>query len=179
MFNSILKWGLIVGVAMTIVMYVPQILFFDNVSESYRLAEIVGYVGMVASLLIIVLAINTHFKDAGPDTSIWSRVALGLGITFIAGVIFGLTNIVYTFWINPEFMDQYYNQLVADINAAGGDDVASKIAELEAQRAIFVTPQMIFLVMAATVWMIGILVSLIAGGGHWYWARRGMQPDQG
>ena len=176
MLKSITKWGLVVGAVMTVVMYVPQLLLFDNIADSYALAEMVGYIGMIASLLIIVLAINAHFKDAGPDVSLWSRILLGLGITFIAGVIFGLTNIVYTFWINPEFMDQYYNQMVADITAQGGDDVDAKIAELESQRAMFVTPQMIFLVMAATVWMIGIVVSVLAGIGHWFMSRRGGAP---
>lgn len=172
MLRSIIKWGLIVGAVMTVLMYAPQILFFDQISGSYAVAELVGYIGMIASLLIIVVAINAHFKDAGAEVSIWSRVKLGLGVTLIAGLIFGFTNIVYTFWINPDFMDQYYNQMVADVIAQGGDDVGAKIAEMEQQREMFVTPHMVFLVMAATVWMIGIVVSVIASIGHWFLTRR-------
>jgi len=175
MIRSIVKWGLIVGAAMTVVMYVPQMLLFDNVADSYAMAEIVGYVGMIASLLIIVLAINVQFRDAGAQVGIWPRMVLGLGVAFIAGIIFGFSNIVYTFWINPEFMDQYYDQMVANVVAQGGEDIETKLAELEMQRASFVTPQMIFLVMAATVWTIGIVISIIASIGHWYFTRRNTQ----
>ena len=50
--------------------------------------------------------------------------------------------------------------------------ISERVREMEQQREMFVTPHMVFLVMAATVWMIGIVVSVIASIGHWFLTRR-------
>ncbi|MGJ8528517.1 DUF4199 domain-containing protein [Maritalea sp.] len=172
MTNSIVRWGLICGAVMTVFMYVPQIFIFGDKIENFAAAEVAGYIGMVAALLVIVLAINSHFKGAGPTVSIWQRLMLGLGITLIAGIIFGLSNNIYTMWINPDFIDSYYDYYVSNLSVQEGPEYDKAVAEALAQREMFGSPFMIFLVMAATVWMIGIVVSILASVGHWYLTRR-------
>lgn len=175
MINAILKWGLICGGVMTVFLYAPYFMFFQNGPVDYAMAEVAGYIGMVAALLVIVLAINTHFKEAAPDTSIWQRLKLGLGVTFIAGAIFGLTNNIYTFWVNPEFMEDYYAYYISQFPTQEGPEFEKAVAEAEAQKEMFASPIMQFLVMGATVWMIGIVVSILASIGHWYLTRRSAQ----
>ncbi len=178
MTKSIIRWGLICGAVMTLFMYVPQIFIFGDKPENFAASEVAGYVGMVAALLVIVLAINTHFKDAGPKTSIWQRLVLGLGVTLIAGIIFGLSNIIYTMWINPEFMDTYYNYYISNLPVQEGPEYEKAVEEVQAQWEMFSSPLMVFLVMAATVWMIGIVVSILASVGHWYLTRRNSTQNE-
>lgn len=175
MINAIWKWGLICGGVMTVFLYAPYFLFFQNGAVDYAMAEVAGYIGMLGALLVIVLAINSHFKNATPDVSIWQRLKLGLGVTLIAGIIFGLTNNVYTFWVNPEFMDSYYAYYISQIPVQDGAAYDQAVADAEAQREMFSSPIMQFLLMGATVWMIGILVSILASIGHWFLTRRKAQ----
>jgi len=172
MVNSIIKWGLMCGGVMTLFLFVPYFLFFNDGPQNFVAAEIAGYVGMVAALLVIVLAINTHFKGADQSVTIWQRLVLGLGVTFIGGLIFGLANNVYSFWINPEFTDAYFDYYIAQLPTQEGPEYQKSVADLQAQREMFGSPFMSFLVMAATVWMIGIVISIVAGIGHWYFTRR-------
>ncbi len=141
MINAIWKWGLICGGVMTLFLYAPYFMFFQNGPVDYAMAEVAGYVGMVAALLVIVLAINSHFKGAAPDIGIWQRLKLGLGVTFIAGAIFGLTNNIYTFWVNPEFMNDYYAYYISQFPVQEGAEFEKAVAEAEARWRCFL-PQL-------------------------------------
>jgi len=172
MISSILKWGVLSGSIMFVLLFAPYFFFFGNTPENFKIAEIFGYVGMVGALLIIVIAITRHFKNAGRDVTIWHRLQLGLGITFVAGVIFGIANNIYTLWLNPEFTDAYYDYYISQLPVQEGPEFDAAVAEAEGQREMFSSPLMSFLLMAATVWMIGIVVSLLASIGHWFFIRR-------
>lgn len=169
--QSIIKWGAIVGAAMTLFMLGSYIMVAGNQAQNMGMAEVAGYVGMIAALAIILFAMHQHFKERADKPSLWQRIIFGIGIAFTAGVIFAICDVVYTFMINPGFMDAYFQYYISNLPVQEGPEYERMVDEAMAQREMFAQPIMVFLVMAATVWMIGLVVSVLGGLGHYFWTK--------
>lgn len=172
MLRVILKWGAISGALMSVFLLITYFAFPGLDGAQYQAAEIAGYVGMLVSLSVIYIAIASHFSAANAEASVWARVKLGLGVAFVAGIIFGIFDTVYVNLINPDFMQDYFDYYASQLPVASGPETDAARAELEAQFVFFSSPPLVFLVMAATVWAVGIPVSIASALAHKYFANR-------
>ena len=140
-----------------------EVLLGGASSENYRTSEIFGYLTFVACLGMIYLGLNdaktTHI-------TIWQKVLLGLAISAVAGVMFGIYNVIYTTYINPEFMDQYYAHYISQLPVQSGPEFEAQVAALEADKEMFMHPLTQFLAMTATVIAVGIPESVILAVVH-------------
>lgn len=169
--QSVFKWGAIVGVVMTIFMLGSYFLVAGNQAQNMGIAEIAGYAGMIAALAIILYAMHQQFQQRADKQSLWQRIVFGLGVAFVAGAIFAMCDVIYTFIINPGFMDAYFNYYLSTLPVQEGPEYERMVEEAMAQREMYAQPIMVFLVMAATVWLIGLVVSVLAGLGHYFWTK--------
>ena len=163
--NHILKFGLIAG---TVIVAIPVIAGFiiGYGPDSFKMGEIIGYSTMVLSLLVIFFASKEYQKQHPTEEVGFARIfTLGLGISAIAGLMFGIYNVIYVTYISPEFMDLYYEYYLQGIRDSGAaaEVITAQIAQVESEKAMFMNPVFNFFVMFATVFVIGVVISIVSG----------------
>ncbi len=161
MTQVILRWGGIMGGVMVTLLLIEHFLFPMNDPGRYEMSEKFGYAAIIASLAIMYLAMIELEKRDGAPPTMWRKIIAGSGASLVAGSFFGLYNIFYSEVLNPEFLDVYYNHYISQLPVQSGPEYEQMVAELNAQREMFQVPGVQFLVMAATVVMIGIPMSVL------------------
>lgn len=160
-----IKFGLIAGTIIVLVPYIGGLIMGTDPS-TYKMGEIIGYSTMILSLLTIFIAVKELKQAQGPDSVSFKQVfGLGLGISFIAALMFGLYNVAYVTYIEPEFMDNYFNYYIETVRQSGlpESEVNQQIAKLEQDKEIFMNPWVNFFAMFTSVFMVGFVISLVAG----------------
>lgn len=138
--------------------------FFILPSGNMQLSEIIGYLTIVLSMIFVFLGIR-HFRDRhnGGSLSFGQGLKIGILIILIPSSAFGLLDIVYTEWINPGWKDEYYDNYIAELRkTTRADKLDDAIARAEKQRELFDSPAMQFILMFATVFIIGMIVTIIS-----------------
>jgi len=128
-------------------------------------SEIVGYLSMLVSMIFVFIGIK-QYRDQKPDGSLgfWEALKIGALIAIIPAIGFGVLDLIYTQVINPEWTAQYYAQYIEKLKAStAADQWGDTLAKIEKERSFFSNPVMLFLVMTLTVFIIGIIVSIISG----------------
>ncbi len=162
MTKLIAKWGSIIGGVMVTVMLIEFAIVPNPEPEHFEFSETLGYATIVASLAIMFLAMNEQERLAGDvPVGMWQRILLGSGAAVVAGACFGLYNVIYSELLNPEFMDTYFAYSVSQLPVQSGPEFDRMSAELLEQKEMFKAPTTQFLVMASTVIMIGIPISVL------------------
>lgn len=166
MFNKILKWGIISGTIMVIIFIISYLAFPLVDAAAYTNSEILGYVGILLGTIIIYFAIADYFKAPDEAIGLWPRILLGLGVAFIAGIMVGLYNVVYILYIDPNFMANYLTFTISQLPTQSGAEFDKAVAELTQQKEAFDSASIMFFLMAATVWFIGIPASIVCAFLH-------------
>lgn len=162
-----LKWGIISGAIMTALLLISSFFFPENDPAYFGSAETYGYASMIASLAVIYLAMgDTSLRPKGVALGLWQKILVGSAASVVAGIIFGFYNLIYTSYINPEFMNVYYDYYISQLPVQSGPEYDKMVADMEAQKAMFMAPATQFSVMGATVVMIGIPLSVILAFIH-------------
>ncbi|MBQ4818926.1 DUF4199 domain-containing protein [Aquimarina sp. MMG016] len=159
--NTILRYG--VYSAITIVLLALGGWFLGK-NLDYSIQEVIGYTSMVVSLLFVFFGIK-HFRDKENNgvVSFGKALLIGVLISLIAALAFGILDVVYIKYINPDFTTEYYAHYVEEMkNSLPAAEFETKLAELEAQKELFSNPIMSFLLMSFTVLIIGFIISLIS-----------------
>lgn len=131
---------------------------------SYSTQEIIGYASMVISLGFVYFGIK-HFRDKENNGEVGFKKALiiGLLISLITALAFGILDVIYIEFINPEFATEYYGHVVEEMRSSlPSEEFEVKLAELEIQKDLFSNPIFAFAIMAATVFVIGFIISLLS-----------------
>lgn len=163
--QNIIKYGLIAG---SIIILIPVLtdLVIGYGPETYKIGEIIGYSTMILSLLIIFLAVSEYQKKHPNENMGFGKIVLlGAGISAIAGIMFGIYNVIYVTWIAPDFMQEYFAYYIENIRNSGAAEaeIQQQIAQLEEQKEMFMNPVVNFLAMAVTVFGIGLIISVLSG----------------
>lgn len=162
--NNIIKYGLIAGGVIVLIPVVAG-LIMGYEPDTFKMGEIIGYSTMILSLLLIFLAVNDYQKTHPDEVVTFGKILLiGLGISAIAGIMFGIYNVVHVLYIDPEFMEKYYSYYVDQIRNSGAPaaEIDQKIAQLESEKDLFMSPTINFFLMFITVFVIGVVVSLVS-----------------
>lgn len=159
--NTVFRYG--IGSALSIfILFLISSLLLKGVD--FKTQEIYGYVSIIVSLSFVYFGIK-HFRDTKNQglLSFGKGLILGLLITLFASITFGVYNVVYVEFIDPNFMTEYYQHSVEQISKTlSGAELQAKIKEMEAEKEMFSSPIMNFLLMFLTVFMIGLIISLIS-----------------
>jgi len=162
MMNTIiLKYGIYSFVLLPIMM-VGSHLIID--STNFAAHEVLGYLAMIIASLIAMIGVANYRKEAMNDEmSYWVAVKVGILILIIPSLLFGVFDLVYVNYIDPDFMENYYSYYVEQMRSgmsASKFEVALK--EIEVQKEFFSNPFMSFIVMSSTMFLVGLVVSLIS-----------------
>lgn len=162
----VLKYGAISGGLMSAVILAP--FFFQDpgaMLEEMRLGEIVGYTTMIVAMGLVFFALREHRdRNLGGVMPFRTGLLVGLAVTLVAAVLYGLATTAGYMWIGPErtheFMLAYIEYSMGP--GASADALAAAVAEYESQRDLWLNPWFQGFVMFATVVPIGLVVSLIS-----------------
>ncbi|NVK88661.1 MAG: DUF4199 domain-containing protein [Gammaproteobacteria bacterium] len=164
MFTTTLKYG---GLAIVILIGITGLsaILLEQGPANYTTGEIIGYSAMLCALAMITLAHN-EWRRHESAVKFWHFVIIGLGISTLAATAFGLYNLAYIHWFNPEFMEQYYQFYIESVraSAAPAAEIEAVIAQLEAEKSMWMQPSMQFFGMFLTVFVMGLLVTLVSSG---------------
>lgn len=138
--------------------------FFLVPQDNFKLGEIFGYLSMVVAMIFVFMGIK-HYRDRvnGGTLTFGQGMKIGVLIVLIPAVFFGLFDILYTEVINPSWMEDYYTkykeQLVASTPA---DKIEAELKKMETQKEMFGNPIFQFLLMSVTVFIIGLIATIIS-----------------
>lgn len=138
--------------------------FFLARSASFAVQEAVGYLSIFISMIFVFLGIR-HYRDKfnGGYLSFGQGLKTGILIVLLPAVFFGLFDILYTEVINPSWMDDYYSHAVEQMKKTTDPSrLDAALKKMEAQREMFASPVMQFLLMTATVLVIGLIVTILS-----------------
>ncbi len=159
--NTILRYGFWSALSILGLFLISSLLLKDL---SFSTQEIYGYASIIISLSFVFFGIK-HFRDQENNglLSFGKGLIIGLLISLFASITFGLYNVIYVEYIDPEFMTEYYNHSVEQISQTlSGEALETKLKEMEAEKNMFSSPIMNFSLMFLTVFMIGLIISLIS-----------------
>lgn len=167
--NAVLRFGLIGGAVLCVPMFGPLLLFGPQ-PEWMRLGEIIGYSAMLLCMSATWFAMRHELQRSG-ELGFSRLFGIGVGVSAVAGLLFGLVTMVFYALAGdalPEALIEYYH---AQARAPGvsPEDSARQLAEIEAMRPLFFNELLQGAVMFATVFVIGVLVSLAAALQLRYW----------
>jgi hypothetical protein len=160
--RTIIKFG---GYSCLLLIVLFGISFLFEDAMDFSTSEIFGYATIVLSLSFVFFGIKSYRdKENNGVISFGKALKIGLLITLLASLTFGLINVIYTEVINPEFSTEYYKYSIEKIEKELPVEAYKvKVAELESQQELFGNPLFNFILMSLTVFIIGLIISLISG----------------
>jgi len=132
-------------------------------AEDFKNGEIIGYTAIVISMIFVFLGIR-QYRDIvnGGIVRFWDAVKIGLGIAALPAIAFGLYNLLYTEVLDPEFFTKYTDYLTNELSAGKTTEEIEVIrAEVIQQSEAFNNPFIQFGAMFMSVFLVGIIVSII------------------
>jgi len=116
------------------------------------------------SMVFVFLGIRQYRdQEQAGYLTFMEGIKIGALIVLLPSLAFGLFNVVYALWLEPDFMDTYFqynlDQLKASLPAA---EYATQEKELLAQKEMFMNPAVNFGVMFLTVFLMGLIVAIIS-----------------
>ncbi|MEM8846159.1 MAG: DUF4199 domain-containing protein [Bacteroidota bacterium] len=159
--QTIVKYGIYGAIAIC-VLFLISWFAFDDLPLSTQ--EVLGYLSMILSLSFVFFGIK-HYRDKQNQGKVSFKNALiiGICISLITALIFGILDVIYVEVLNPDFMETYYADTLKTMeeNMSSEEFSITKV-EMEAQKELFANPLMTFLFMALTVFVIGFIISLLS-----------------
>jgi hypothetical protein len=160
--STVIKFGTYSSILLIVLFGIS---FFFEDAMSFSTSEIFGYATIVLSLSFVYFGIKNYRDTVNNGTvSFGKALKIGLLISLLASITFGLINVAYTEIINPEFSNEYYAYSVEKFEETmPAEDFQVKLKELESQKELFANPLVNFGIMGLTVFIIGFIISLISG----------------
>ncbi|HZV39210.1 MAG TPA: DUF4199 domain-containing protein [Pseudoxanthomonas sp.] len=126
---------------------------------------LVGYLTMLVGLSLVFVAIKRHRDDAlGGTIRFWPAFALGLGISFVASVIYALAWEAALAISGLDFAGSYANSIIEQQKAKGvsGEALAKLVAEMEQFKASYANPAYRLPMTFTEIFPVGVIVSLVS-----------------
>ncbi|WP_396635892.1 DUF4199 domain-containing protein [Maribacter sp. R77961] len=158
--KTILRFGLygVITICLLSILIWSLVKVVDNTT-----GEIIGYSSMVVSLLFVFFGIK-HFRDRENNGVVTFAKALLIGvlISLIVSVAFGILDIIYVKFVNPDFMTDYYEGMLEQAQTLPAEEFEIRKEELNAEKEMFLNPFMHFFIMSMMVFVIGFIISLLS-----------------
>lgn len=132
--------------------------------ENYRTNEIITWTGIVLSVFFVYFGMKYYRdKQNGGRLGFGEGLKLGLLIVLFPSIAFGLYNVIYILWLHPQFLDEYYAFKLKEVTATTPPaELNDRMKEIKDMREMFSSPAMQFVVMFLSVFVIGLIVTVIS-----------------
>ena len=159
--KTVLRFGLYGAVTICLLFLLTWFLLKDS---NFEFSEALGYLSMVVALSFVYFGIKNYRdqENEGP-ISFAKGLIIGILISLITAIAFGIIDVIYITYINPDFTETYYNEAVEEMRQQlSAAEFEVKLKELEQQKALFSNSLFAFALMSGTVLVIGFIISLIS-----------------
>ena len=158
------NYGLLSGGVAALLMLVMA-LYTRNDPNKFDGAEVIGYIGILLSMVFVFLGVRAYRDDVGAGVITFGKAfQVGLFITLISCAIYVLAWMVVANTLMTDFMDQYIAHSLRQMQKAGksAEEIATKAAEMADFKEMYKNP----LVVAAFTFLepfpIGLAVTLLS-----------------
>ena len=162
--NTVLKYGLIGGIIISILMF-STLPFMDKDTDMGN-AQIIGYLTMIIAFAPMFIGIRSYRDKAlGGSISFGKALLMGLYITLIVSTLYVVSWMILSNVYLTDFMDTYITNMLEQMQAEGAsqDIIDAKMAEMEQMAELYKNPVFKALFTYMEILPVGILLSLIAG----------------
>lgn len=156
----IIKFGLI-GASLVVGIPLLSIAIVGLGPDSFAVGELIGYSTIVIAMLLIIVAQLSYRREQNGLLSFGDAFKIGLGISTIGGVAFGLYNTVYVLFIDPEFNEKYF--AYSKGLERGTPEFQAQYAAAQLGNDFMFSIGGQALLMFLTVFLIGFVVSIVGG----------------
>lgn len=163
MLKKILSYGVVAGLLVGIPLSWITISMSGQTMMSYGM--VIGYLIMLIALSTVFVAIKRHRDmDLGGVIRFWPAFGLGLGISFIAGVLYVVSWEAACSIAHLDFASSYAKAMIAQQQAKGAsaEALARLTAEMEHFKVQYANPFYRWPMTFAEIFPVGVLVSLIS-----------------
>jgi hypothetical protein len=160
--KSVLTFGLIAGVIMSVLMD-GNVLLSDKIGSGHSL--VIGYTILVASFLLIYFGIRSYRdNNLAGQISFGRAFACGILITLITTVCYVATWEVLYFNFIPHFMDSYFAAQIAKVQSSGLDpaSTAAQVAMIQHSQQLYQNPLVNMAYTFIEPFPIGLIITLIS-----------------
>jgi len=161
MHTTAIRYGLIAAAIMSLVVFFMYFLF--NPYTLMDMGEILGYGTMVIAMSMIFIGIK-KYRDTQLNGYITFGQAFGMGlyVAFIGSFLYGIFEGI--FYATSEFRDVYLEFYTDKIRNSGQSPelIQQQLNEMQQQFAMWDSPFMMGLLMFLTVFIIGVIISLVS-----------------
>ena len=161
--NTVLKYGLIGGIIVSLFMVI-SIPFMDENTDMGN-AELLGYATMIVSLSTIYIGIRSYRNTVLNGTiSFGNAFKIGLYIALIASTLYVVTWMILSEFFIPEFIETYWNSAVEKLNASGMSqaEIDQEMESMKSMMELYKNPFFKFLITYMEILPVGVLISLIS-----------------
>ena len=160
--KTVIRYGLYSMLCIFVLTSIHFFLLMNVLSLGQQ--EVAGYLTIFLAMIFVFLGIR-YFRDEvnGGLLSMGQGLKLGSLIVLFRAIFFGLFDVLYTRVINPNWKNEYYHQSLEELKrTVPASQFAARQAELDKNMALFENPFFEFLLMAATVFIVGFIVTIIS-----------------
>ena len=165
MLRYILIYGAIAGLGVGVPLSILTLTLSGQTMMQYGM--LIGYLIMLVALSAIFLAIKRHRdEDLGGVIKFWPALAMGLGISFVAGVIYVIAWDVSCAIAHADFASSYARAMIAQQQAKGvsGAALARFKAGMEEFKVQYADPFYRWPMTFIEIFPVGVIVSLVSAG---------------
>ena len=163
MLKKILSYGVVAGLIVGVPLSCITISMSGHAMMRYGM--VIGYLIMLIALSTVFVAIKRHRDaDLGGVIKFWPAFGLGLGISFIAGVIYVLSWEAACAIAHLDFASSYSNAMIAQQQAKGvsAEALAKLTLQMEQFKVQYANPLYRLPMTFAEIFPVGVLVSLVS-----------------
>lgn len=157
--------GLVAGGIMVTLFLLTHMLFMKDFNTSmWEVGEVLGYSSMILALTAIFFGVKAYRdKVLGGKISFGKAFVMGLGISGVAAVIFGIYVYLLYAVISPDLSGRMIEIYREKIRTSGETQqvITEQLAQFETEAVMWNNPFLQSFVMLFTVFLIGVLISLI------------------
>ncbi len=165
MLRYILIYGVIAGGIVGVPLSILTLTMSGQAMMHYGM--LIGYLTMLIALTAVFVAIKRHRDvDLGGVIRFWPALALGLGVSVVAGVIYVITWEASCAIAHADFAGAYARAMIAQQEAKGLSGVALERfrAEMEQFKVQYANPLYRWPMTFAEIFPVGVIVSLVSAG---------------
>ena len=165
MLRYILIYGVIAGVIVGVPLSIMTLTMSGHAMMQFGM--LIGYLTMLIALSAVFLAIKRHRDvDLGGVIRFWPALALGLGVSVVAGVIYVVAWEVSCAIAHADFAGAYARAMIAQQETKGVSGAALERfkAEMEQFKVQYANPLYRWSMTFAEIFPVGVIVSLVSAG---------------
>jgi hypothetical protein len=159
--NSIFKCGALALLPMALLMFMPALLFGPR-ADWMAAGEVVGYSAMLLCMSATFFAMRDAQRES-PAKGFGALLAVGVGVSAVAALGFALLSWAFMAHLGEAGVSALMEHYSSQLRESGG--TPEQFAQLEAYRPMLRNSPLQGAVMGATVFVIGVLESLL--GATW------------